>query len=79
MIADVRAEAGWSVFGVVSEAESGVCTGGRLLHLQGSGGHSDSFFASADMDTVRCNLQDTLRREKKKSRLVGGRGEEKEG
>ena len=77
MIADVRAEARWSVFGVVSEAESGVCTGGRLLHLQGSGGHSDSFLASADVNTVRCNLQDTLCREKK-SRLVGGRGEEGE-
>ena len=36
MIADVRAEAGWSVFGVVSEAESGVFTArGGALTLTG--------------------------------------------
>ena len=39
--------------------------GGGLLHLQGGGGHSDSFLACADVDTVRCNLQDTLCCERK--------------
>lgn len=46
MVADVCAETRWAVgLGDECSAEkSGVCRRGRVLHLQGGGGHSDGFW-----------------------------------